>query len=274
MAKRGKTVAKPVAARKAPTMRKRAVSERQCKKENSRLKRELAEALDRQKATSDILNAINTSTIELQPILDTIVKTASRLCDAGIRLIYKLQGRQIPVGRDEQYGDCLRQYAIQHPLSPGRGSLIGRVALGTEDGSFCRIAWLIPNMLRLNINAPENIARLSGCPCDQDGAPCRVIALMRTVVKPFTDKQIELSRPFAKPGLSLPFRTCGCLTKSAHARVTWRSRWSSRRRPSEVLEVISASVGELEPVSRRCWRTRREFAGPNSAPCTLLRGHC
>src|SRR5258706_2181656 len=91
MAKRKESVRKPPTARKAPTKGKRALADVDVKKEISRLERELAEALERQKSTSDILNAINTSTIALQPILDTIVKTASRLCEAEFAMIYKLQ---------------------------------------------------------------------------------------------------------------------------------------------------------------------------------------
>jgi len=92
MAKRKKSVRKPATARKAPTKGKPALADVDGKKEISRLRRELAEALERQKATSDILNAINTSTVALQPILDTIVKTASRLCEAEFANIFKLQG--------------------------------------------------------------------------------------------------------------------------------------------------------------------------------------
>src|SRR5258708_36135073 len=89
MAKRKKSVRKPATARKAPTKVKPALADVDGKKEISRLRRELAEALERQKATSDILNAINTSTIDLEPILDTIIKTATRLREQEYAYIYK-----------------------------------------------------------------------------------------------------------------------------------------------------------------------------------------
>ena len=115
MAKRGKTVRKPPTAREAPTPPKRASGYADV----ARLKRELTEALERQKATNDILNAINTSTIELQPILDTIVKTASRLCEAEFALIYKLQDGKYHLAATNNTATAFVKYASKHPLSPG-----------------------------------------------------------------------------------------------------------------------------------------------------------
>src|SRR4051794_6098436 len=122
MAKRAKSLARTVGT--LPKLPKRAVGQT----EVAALRRELSEALERQKATSDILNAINSSSIELQPILDMIVRTASRLCKAEFALIYKLRDGKYHLAANNT-ASAFVKYASEHPLSPGRGSLIGRVAL-------------------------------------------------------------------------------------------------------------------------------------------------
>src|SRR5258708_28591076 len=132
MAKRKKSVRKPATARKAPTKVKPALADVDGKKENSNLRRELAEALERQKATSDILNAINTSTIELQPILDTIVKPASRLCDAEFANIFKLQGGKYHLAATNNTATAFVRYVSKHPLTPGRASLVRPAALAPK----------------------------------------------------------------------------------------------------------------------------------------------
>src|SRR5262249_1999120 len=94
MAKRQQTARKATKKSKAPASRRSKTAKDGANKENARLKRELSEALERQKATSGILAAINQSTSDLQSILDTIVRTASRLCDADFAQIYKLHHGQ------------------------------------------------------------------------------------------------------------------------------------------------------------------------------------
>ena len=165
-------------------------------KETTRLKRELAEALERQKATGEILAAISNSASELQPILDTIVRTASRLCDAEFSLIYKLKDGKYHLAATSNTAASFVKYATTHPLAPGRGSLVGRVALEQRtvhmpdclaDPEYVALEYQRAGKYRTNL----------GVPLQRGGVPIGVIVLMRAVVRPFTEKQIELVTTFA-----------------------------------------------------------------------------
>ncbi|MFL6417423.1 MAG: GAF domain-containing protein, partial [Bryobacteraceae bacterium] len=236
MAKRGPAVRQLPAKGKAPAKRKLSHA---TKRGNSSFKRELTEALERQKATSDILNAINSSTIELQPVLDTIVKTASRLCDAEFALIYKLHDGKYHLAATNNTATDFVKYASEHPLSPGHGSLIGRVAL-EQRTVHLPDCLADPEYAALEYQRAGKYRTSLGIPLQQDGAPVGVIALMRAVVKPFTDKQIELVSTFADQAVIAIHnaRLFDELTESMQQQTA----------TADVLKVISRSAFDIQAV--------------------------
>jgi GAF domain-containing protein/CheY-like chemotaxis protein len=158
--------------------------------------RELSEALEQQTATSEVLSVISSSPTDIQPVLDAILQTAGRLCAAEYALFFKPQDGQYHLAASNNAEAPYVKYLSEHPISLDRGSLVGRTALE-------RRTVHLPDCLADPEYTLHEYARIGkhrsmlGVPLLREGVPIGVIGLLRTSVKPFTDKQIELVTTFA-----------------------------------------------------------------------------
>ncbi|HLX15067.1 MAG TPA: GAF domain-containing protein, partial [Bradyrhizobium sp.] len=220
---------------------------------------ELTETLQQQTATAEVLKVISRSAFDLQPVLDTIVQTASRLCEAEYALIFKLEGDKFTIASSNNAAAAFVKHAAEHPIPQGRGSLVGRTAL---ERKVVHIPDCLadPEYVNLDYQAVGHHRTMLGVPLLREGVPVGVISLMRNAVKPFTEKQIELVTTFADQAV-IALQNVR-LFEEVQARTTdLQESLQQQTATADVLKVISRSAFDLKSVLTTLTESAKSLCG-------------
>jgi signal transduction histidine kinase len=159
---------------------------------------DLTEALDQQTATSEVLKVISRSAFDLQPVLESLVENAVRLCGADKGLIYRLDADLYRIAVSYGHSSEFLEIAKEYPIRQDRASATGRAVLERRAVHIHDILADPEYTWAKDHRADEEMHRtILAVPMLREGAVIGVIVIRRTQVLPFTDKQIDLVTTFA-----------------------------------------------------------------------------
>jgi GAF domain-containing protein len=219
--------------------------------ENTRLfeaeqasKRELQVSLEYQTATAEVLSVISKSPHTLQPVLDAIIETAARLCQADYARFRLLREGAYHVAARLSHDPDPPERHI--PLRPGHDSVVGRVALERTTIHIPDVH-ADPSGAAYALNRRLAARTVLGVPLLKQGDVVGIIVLFRDIPQAFSERQIELVETFANQATIAIENTRLFEAEQASKRELTESL-EQQTATSEVLKIISSSPGDLQPV--------------------------
>ena len=234
--------------------------------------RDLTESLQQQTATADVLKVISRSAFDLQTVLDTLVESAARLCEADMAAITRQKGDAYFRAGSYGFSPEFMNYVKDIPVKAERATIIGRTLL---EGKVTHV----PDVHSDPDYSFSEGQRLSGdprtflgVPLLREGNPVGALALLRRAVRPFTDKQIELVTTFADQAVIAIenvrlFDEVQARTRDLQEALTYQTG------SANILKVIASSPTDVGPVLKAIVESACELCGAYDAIVRLKDGN-
>ena len=229
--------------------------------------RDLEEALQQQTATADVLKVISRSAFDLQTVLESLISTAVRLCDARYGEIFRRHGdvyrfAATHAGAEPAY----IEHELKAEIRPGRDTLIGRVALERRAIEIAD-AWSDPEYVEKDEARVGNLRAMLGVPLMRAGEPIGAFALARSMPQPFTERQVELVTTFADQAV-IAIENVRLFDEVQAKTRDLSEALQQQTATAEVLKVISRSTFDLNAVLTILVQSARDLC--NAPQCMLF----
>ena len=215
--------------------------------ENTRLLSELRESLEQQTATANVLEVISRSAFDLQAVFETVVESSARLSGADMARanIFRFDGEQLRLAATFNVPQNVREWVQEHPIRPGRHGGTGRAALE-------RRTIHIPDILAdpeysYGATAVEPYRTILAVPILKGDELLGVLLIYLLEVRPFTTKQIAVVETFADQA-AIAIENVRLFEAEQQRTRELSESLEQQTATAEVLQVISSSPGDLEPV--------------------------